>query len=62
MSWLKERIFAVIQRAYPADEPKPNGRLDPVYALFRRYAPQPAQRQMAYFTDTSICSGCKACE
>ena len=62
MSSLKDAICAVIRRAYPADEPGPNGRLDPVYALFRRYQPRPAQQELAYFTDTSICSGCKSCE
>lgn len=55
-------IFKLAQKGYPQDEPKPNGEFDVDYALFKRYAPRTAQSELAFFTDTSICSGCKACE
>ena len=55
-------ILKVPAKKYDANEPHKNHRLDIIYALFKRYEPLPAQTEMAFFTDTSICSGCKACE
>ena len=55
-------IFKLRDARYDANEPHKNHRLDIVYALFKRHEPRAAQTEMAFFTDTSICSGCKACE
>lgn len=55
-------IFKLSDKKYPADEPKPNKKIDPCYALFDRYPPEETRDVMGFFTDTSICSGCKACE
>src|SRR6266516_5198830 len=30
--------------------------------MFNRQSPPPAQPKMGFFTDTSLCIGCKACE
>lgn len=57
-----ENIFDLKNRPYPADEPQKTGKADLCYALFQRYDPRPAQQEMAFFTDTSICTGCKSCE
>lgn len=55
-------IFKVVTEKYPKKEPKKNHRIDPIYSLFERKTPRPDETEMAFFTDTSICSGCKACE
>ncbi len=55
-------IFKLKNEKYPAHEPKPNGLIDPDYALFKRYSPPAPQQTLAFFTDTSICTGCKGCE
>lgn len=55
-------IFQVVKKKYEAGAPEPNGKLDIEYALFRRFEPAEAAGEMAFFTDTSICIGCKACE
>ena len=55
-------ILKLRDKQYDAKEPRKNGRLDIIYALFDRHDPLPTQTEMAFFTDTSICSGCKACE
>lgn len=55
-------IFKLKDETYPADEPHANGRLDFCYSLFDRYAPCETRDVYGFFTDTSICSGCKACE
>lgn len=57
-----KNIFSLAGKGYAADEPEPNGDFDLRYALLRRYEPAPARSELAFFTDTSICSGCKACE
>ncbi len=57
-----EQIFTVTKRGYPAEEPAPSGHIDLKYALFERHRPMPAQTETAFFTDTSICTGCKSCE
>lgn len=57
-----KHILDLEARGYAADEPRPNGRIDPGYALFDRHPAMPAQTELAFFTDTSICTGCKACE
>lgn len=57
-----ENIFKLADKTYPADDPRPNGKIDPDYALFRRYPPREERQELAFFTDTSICSGCKSCE
>lgn len=55
-------IFRLAKETYPPNEPEPNGQFDPCYALFDRYPPRTPRSELAFFTDTSICSGCKACE
>lgn len=55
-------ILKLPDKRYDAKEPHKNRRLDVVYSLFKRRDPLPAQTEMAFFTDTSICSGCKSCE
>lgn len=55
-------IFKLIKADYPAHEPSPNGLFDIGYALFRSYPPEPPRSPFAFFTDTSICTGCKSCE
>lgn len=55
-------ILKLSDKHYDAKEPRKNRRLDVVYSLFKRRDPLPAQTEMAFFTDTSICSGCKSCE
>lgn len=55
-------ILKLSDKRYDAKEPRKNRRLDVVYSLFKRRDPLPAQTEMAFFTDTSICSGCKSCE
>lgn len=57
-----KNIFRLAKEGYPEDEPKSVGSFDPCYALFRRYSPRTDQTDLAFFTDTSLCSGCKACE
>lgn len=57
-----KNIFALKNEKYEAHEPHANGKIDLGYALFERYEPRPAQQEMAFFTDTSICIGCKSCE
>ena len=52
-------ILKLSDKRYDAKEPHKNRRLDVVYSLFKRRDPLPAQTEMAFFTDTSICSGCK---
>ena len=54
-------ILKLSDKRYDAKEPHKNRRLDVVYSLFKRRDPLPAQTEMAFFTDTSICSGCKSC-
>ncbi|MBD5553177.1 MAG: 4Fe-4S dicluster domain-containing protein [Desulfovibrio sp.] len=55
-------IFKLAKEGYSGNEPKANGEFDPCYALFDRYEPRPGRSELAFFTDTSICSGCKSCE
>lgn len=55
-------IFNLAKETYPDHEPHESAADNPVYALFDRYPPAPAKATLAFFTDTSICSGCKACE
>lgn len=55
-------ILKLSDRKYDAKEPHKNHRIDVIYALFKRHEPRAAQTEMAFFTDTSVCSGCKACE
>lgn len=62
MSIRAQNIFDLEKKPYPAGEPAPNGRIDPGYALFDRYHPPAIEEEYAFFTDTSICSGCKSCE
>ena len=57
-----KNIFDLQNREYPEDNPEPNGKMDPLYALFERYPAREAVQEMAFFTDTSICIGCKSCE
>lgn len=57
-----KNIFKLAKETYAPDEPKQNGRIDPCYALFERYEPRESQGEYCFFTDTSICTGCKACE
>lgn len=57
-----KNIFKLSSSGYPGDEPEKNHKIDPVYALFERYEPKPFEDEMAFFTDTSICTGCKSCE
>lgn len=57
-----KNIFDVVKKGYAADQPKKNGRIDPIYSLFDRDNPLPKCQELAFFTDTSICTGCKACE
>ena len=49
-------ILKLSDKRYDAKEPRKNRRLDVVYSLFKRRDPLPAQTEMAFFTDTSICS------
>lgn len=55
-------IFEVVKKSYRPNQPKKNGLLDPIYALVDRVTPKPIREEMAFFTDTSICTGCKSCE
>ena len=57
-----KNIFDLQNREYPEDNPEPNGKMDPLYSLFERYPAREAVQEMAFFTDTSICIGCKSCE
>lgn len=57
-----KNIFRLAKKTYPDNEPKPNGKLDFDYALFDRYPPRQTREEWGFFTDTSICNGCKACE
>ena len=57
-----KNIFDVVKKGYAANQPKKNGRIDPIYSLFDRDTPLPKCQELAFFTDTSICTGCKACE
>lgn len=57
-----DTILRVTQRAPRAGQPQQPNRLEDVIYAFER-APQPApQGDHGFFTDTSICIGCKACE
>lgn len=62
MSINEFNIFEVVKKAFPAGSPKKEGKLSVFYGLFERHDPKPAQVEMAFFTDTSICTGCKSCE
>lgn len=62
MSQDPRNIFKLQKEGYAKNEPEASAANDPVYALFDRYPPRPAQSELAFFTDTSICSGCKSCE
>ena len=55
-------IFKLAAKDYPAKDPSPNGKFDVCYSLFDRYPPRQTRDEWAFFTDTSICSGCKSCE
>ena len=57
-----KNVFSLAKEGYAPGQPEPKGDFDPCYALFERYEPRPAQSELAFFTDTSICSGCKSCE
>lgn len=52
-----KNIFDVVKKGYAADQPKKNGRIDPIYSLFDRDNPLPKCQELAFFTDTSICTG-----
>lgn len=62
MSLDPKNIFNLEKKPYPADEPRKPGSIDPCYALFERYAPRESAGEYAFFTDTSVCIGCKSCE
>ena len=55
-------ILGLSKKSYPADEPEKPDRVDPRYALFDRYPPREPEGEYAFFTDTSVCTGCKSCE
>ena len=55
-------IFKLKKLSYPDDDIKKPDRIDPCYALFKRYAPEESVGEYAFYTDTSICIGCKSCE
>lgn len=55
-------IFETVKKTYPDNQPKKNHKIDPIYGIFKRDLPLPQEEQLAFFIDTSICSGCKACE
>lgn len=57
-----KNIFTLADKTYPNDEPEANGKFDISYALFDRYPPREMREVWGFFTDTSICSGCKSCE
>lgn len=57
-----KNIFDVVKKGYPEGEPKKSHKVDPCYALFDREDPLPRLQELAFFTDTSICTGCKSCE
>lgn len=57
-----KNIFDVVKKKYAPNQPKKNHRIDPKYSLFDRDYPLPKCQELAFFTDTSICTGCKACE
>ncbi len=59
----KLNILKLKDKEFPAKAPKKKEHLfAPIYGLFQRYQPKPAQPEYAFFIDTSICTGCKACE
>lgn len=62
MSQNPRNIFSLAKKSYRSDAPKRNGLFDPRYSLFERYTPEAPHTAMAFFTDTSICTGCKSCE
>ena len=55
-------ILKLSGESYPDGEPKENRRIDPIYAILMRPKPREDETELAFFTDTSICTGCKACE
>lgn len=57
-----KNIFDVVKKKYAPNQPEKNHKIDPVYSLFDRDDPLPKCQELAFFTDTSICTGCKACE
>ena len=57
-----KNIFDVVKEKYAPDQPKKNHKIDPIYSLFDRNDPLPKCQELAFFTDTSICTGCKSCE
>ena len=57
-----KNIFDVVKEKYAPDQPKKNHKIDPIYSLFDRNGPLPKCQELAFFTDTSICTGCKSCE
>lgn len=54
-----KNIFDVVKKGYAANQPKKNGRIDPIYSLFDRDTPLPKCQELAFFTDTSICTAAK---
>ena len=57
-----KNIFDVVKKKYAPNQPEKNHKIDPVYSLFDRDDPLPKCQELAFFTDTSICTGCKSCE
>lgn len=57
-----KNIFRLQNAGYSPASPQKPPRIDTRYALFDLYEPGEAQGEYAFFTDTSICIGCKSCE
>ncbi|MFN8471174.1 MAG: 4Fe-4S dicluster domain-containing protein [Anaerolineae bacterium] len=52
----------VVQLPSASGPPSPDGLLDTVLYAFRRGAAPEDQPALGFFTDTSVCIGCKACQ
>ena len=61
-----EAEFALAERPQPAGDPVPRGVFGRIVRHltypFRRGTPPAAQPVMGFYTDTTLCIGCKACE
>ena len=49
-----KNIFDVVKKGYAANQPKKNGRIDPIYTLFDRHNPFKQCQEIAFLTDNSI--------
>lgn len=50
------------QQAFPTSLSQGVGQVGHLLSLLKKESPPPEQPEMGFFTDTSLCIGCKACE